>query len=215
MRVRGVVFVNAPRFSIPVLRTLLRRRCSIVTIIARPSHPMNEGGVLAPSPIGRTTLGRNLPICRPRGVSNSPRVRRLVTLGPSLVIATTCKRFLPIGLLGTPHFHSVGIRTSLLPGCHNNTPIRCTVVGKRVRAKISVVCVRGGVSTKTILTRETVPVARRSSIKAVFLGLDRLNGGLLVRALPSFFRNGLIPRRRSRSTTAFSPGVGHRRRHVS
>lgn len=193
----------------------MRSKCRMVKIIARPSEPIKEGGILAPPPMGIRTRGRNVPICRPRGVHRPRRLRGILTLGPSLIIATTFKRVLPGRLLSTPGFNYVGMRTSLLPRLHNNTPVRCSVLRKGRGAKVAVVCVTRGLSTNSVLARIRIPVARESAINALRSGLDTTKSGLLSRALPGLLGDRLAPVERGSRRTAFTCGVGERRRGVS
>lgn len=119
-----VVFVKAPSFSIKALRTLIRTKRRMYLMIDRPSGPGKHNGRVRPAPIGRTTVGRKVPICRPGGVHSPRYTRRLEGCGTSIVIIVTFNRVVPGRVLRVAPCKYVGMRTSLLPGCHKTTPVR-------------------------------------------------------------------------------------------
>lgn len=119
-----MVFVKAPSFSIKALRTVVRTKRRITLIIARPSGPGNHNGAVRCAPIGRYTLSRNVRMFRPIGVERATGVRCLEGFGTSVVVIITFKRVLSGDVLSVPQCNYVGIRTSLLPGCENTTPVR-------------------------------------------------------------------------------------------
>lgn len=119
-----MIFVKAPSFTIPYLGELMSSNGRIINIFARPSGPGNEKCALAPPPIGIFTRRGNVPIFRPGDVHSKRTLRVLGELGPRLGIIATCNGVLPPRVLCLPGFYSVGVRTSLLPGCHKTTPVR-------------------------------------------------------------------------------------------
>lgn len=119
-----MIFVNAPSFTIPYLRGLVSGGCSVTTIFARPSGGANEGRLLAPPPIGILTRRGDVSICRPTSLGGDSTTRVVADVGPSVVVIITCNGVLPPSILSVPGCNYVGIRTSLLPGCENTTPVR-------------------------------------------------------------------------------------------
>lgn len=119
-----MVFVKAPSFTIGALRGVVRTKRRIVLIIARPSGPGKHKGAVRFPPMGRYTISRKLRMFRPMGVQRSTDIRCLGGFTPSVVVITTFKRVLPGDVLSLPGCKYVGMRTSLLPGCHNTTPVR-------------------------------------------------------------------------------------------
>ncbi len=120
----GVIFVNAPSCTIGALRGLVGSSRAMTTMFTRPSGPINEGRVLAPPPIGMATGGCGVPICRPRSMGANRTLSVVGRVTPSIVIIITCNGVLPGRVLSTTGCNYMGNRTSLLPGCHNTSPVR-------------------------------------------------------------------------------------------
>lgn len=188
-----VVFLGTPDFAVPSLRALIAEpTIAVVLVVTQPDRPAGRGRQLAPPPVKRLALDRDLPIFQPERLRGPEVLERLRAADADLFVIAAYGQLLRQAVLDIPRHGTLNVHPSLLPRHRGPSPIPAAILAGDEETGMTIMLTDRGMDTGPILAQERIPLGRGESTASLTPRLAELGAALLVRTIPGWI-GGTIP----------------------
>ena len=202
-----LVFMGTPEFAVPTLRALLDDGHSVMAVVSQPDRPQGRGKRVAPSPVKRLALERQVPVLQPEKASAPEFCDRIRVLSPDLMIVVAFGQILKKGLLDIPRWGVVNIHASLLPKLRGAAPIQRAVMNNETLTGLTVMRMGEGMDTGPILIQEEVPMIGDETAGHLHDRLSIQAGDLMVRALRAMAEGKVQEMPQNNAEATYAPKI--------
>jgi methionyl-tRNA formyltransferase len=190
-----VVFMGTPDFAVPTLEALTDTHgMNVVGVVTQPDRPRGRGRELAPSPVKRAAMERDLPLFQPRSLRQPAAVAQLAPLEPEVVVVVAFGQILTQDVLNLPPHGCLNVHASLLPRWRGAAPIPAAILAGDEVTGVTIMHMDAGLDTGPIITQKEEPIMSDDTWATLDERLKRLGAALLVETLPPYLAGELAPR---------------------
>lgn len=146
-----LIFAGSGEFGLPTLRRLADLH-DILQVVSQPDRPAGRGRKLAPTPISRFAIDRNLPLIRTADIN----AEMLPTADAMIVIAFGQK--IGQAIVDQPRLGSVNLHSSRLPAFRGAAPINWAIIRGESATGNSVIRLADRMDAGAILGQSELPI---------------------------------------------------------
>ncbi|KAF1697155.1 methionyl-tRNA formyltransferase [Pseudoxanthomonas koreensis] len=186
-----IVFAGTPDFAVPSLRAAAQRG-EVVAVYTQPDRPAGRGRGLAPSPVKREALARDLPVLQPETLRDPAAQAQLRALEPDLLVVVAYGLILPRAVLAMPRHGCWNVHASLLPRWRGAAPIQRAIQAGDAQTGVCLMQMEAGLDTGPVLLEAAAAIGATETggqrhDRLAALGAEVLADGL------GLLRAGLLP----------------------
>ncbi len=150
-------------------------------VVSRPDRPRGRGRRLASPPVADAARALSLALEQPEGV-NDPEARELIAgVAPDAVVVCAFGALIKEPLLS--EHPMLNVHPSLLPRWRGAAPIERAVMAGDTESGVSIMRLTAGLDSGPVALTASEPILSEDTYGSLTERLQRVGGGLLVRAL--------------------------------
>ncbi len=123
MKLKNIVFMGTPMFSVPVLELLSKTRFRPILCITQPDKPKGRKQKLLPPEIKTKALELEIPVIQPDDVNSADIISKLKKLKPDIIITVAYGGYLKKEIRKLPKHGCINLHPSLLPKYRGAAPV--------------------------------------------------------------------------------------------
>lgn len=177
-----VAFCGNPAFALPTLEALLQSAHEVVAVISSPDRPQGRGRKLAPMPVKKFALEKDLPVLTPQKLRDPDFLLELTGLNLDALIVVAF-RILPHEMFTLPRWGALNVHPSLLPKGRGPAPIQWTLLRGETETGVSIIRLTEEIDGGGILDQRRTPVQSHENFGDLHERLARMGAGMLVEVL--------------------------------
>ncbi len=157
-----IVFFGSPESAIPSLQKLLEAGHEIELIITQPDKPSGRGKKLAPSPVKRFALAKNVPVFQPVRIRKDPAALALLSeINPDLNVVVAYGQIIPDTIIYLPKYNSINLHFSLLPKYRGASPVQWAILNGETTTGLTIFELNEKMDEGDILTQREIEILPR------------------------------------------------------
>ena len=199
-----IVFMGTPEFAVPPLEHLLLDQYQVVAVYTQPDKLVGRGRHLAPPPVKKAALARNLPVMQPLSLKKAEAVEQLAGFRPDVIVVAAFGQILPPPVLDLPQYGCINIHPSLLPGFRGASPVAVAILAGDEFTGVSIMLLDRGLDTGPILARAQIPIAASDTAGSLAAKLSLMAARLLREVLVGWSRGEITPRPQNEAEASYS-----------
>ena len=176
----NIVFAGTPEFSVPVLRSLLVSKHTVVAVYTQPDRPSGRGRRTQESPVKRLALEADIPVFQPPTLKTADAQTALQALQPDLMVVVAYGLILPPTVLRTPRLGCVNLHASLLPRWRGAAPIQRAILAGDAETGVCLMQMEAGLDTGPLLACRQCEIGKTETGSQLHDRLAQLGADLLM-----------------------------------
>lgn len=153
-----IAFAGTPVFAATILRALLRRSKSVVSVLTQPDTQSGRGLKSVPSPVKQVALEHGIAVQQPASLRAPEAVDALVGVQPDLLVVVAYGLILPAAVLALPRHGCINVHASLLPRWRGAAPIQRSIMAGDEQTGICIMQMDAGLDTGPVFTCRSTPI---------------------------------------------------------
>jgi len=182
-RVLRIVFFGTAEFAVPSLVGLVEAGHQVLAVVTQPERPQGRGRRLAPSPVKRAAMQRDLNVLQPRRVRSERFVSTVRALAPDVLALAAFGQVIPQALLDIPPLGPINVHGSMLPKYRGAAPIQRAIMAGETEAGVTTMWMDASLDTGDILMTAPVSVAPEDTSGTLLPRLAERGAALLLETL--------------------------------
>jgi len=187
-----IIFIGTSQFAVPALKTLIKEKYKIITVITSPDKPIGRKQEITSSPIKKTALEYNLKILQPEKISDI--ASKISDLKPDLIITAAYGQIIPKDILNTPKFNSLNLHPSLLPKYRGPSPIQTAILNNDKTTGLTIMLMDEKMDHGPIISQTEIKINDQFNYQTLEKKLSQEAATLLIKILPQYFQNEIKPK---------------------
>ncbi len=177
------------------LRSLLAwPGCQVVAVVSQPDKPKGRDLQLVATPVKQVAEAAGVPVLQPARARLPEFLDQLRLLAPDLIIVAAYGQILPQALLDVPRLGCLNVHTSLLPRHRGAAPIQWAIAEGDAVTGVTIMKMDAGLDTGPMLSTVETAITAGDNGQSLHDRLAQLGGELLVRTIPDYASERIIPR---------------------
>lgn len=202
-----IVFMGTPQFSVPTLERLNSSAYDVIAVYTQPDKPSGRGRIASSTPVKLIAEEHGLPVHQPTSLREQAEIEKLDTLNPDVIVVVAYGQILPQEILDIPAFGCLNIHPSLLPKYRGAAPVVAAILAGEEETGVSVMLMDAGMDTGPVLSRHKVSIEPRDTTDSLEKKLADISADLLMKTLPKWFEQKLVPERQDNSRAVYSKQI--------
>jgi methionyl-tRNA formyltransferase len=188
-----LAFAGTPEFAVPHLLACQQADVEIVAVYTQPDRPAGRGRQLAPSPVKRAALDRDLRIEQPETLRDPQTQQHLRDLKLDLLVVVAYGLILPRKVLAQPRLGCWNVHASLLPRWRGAAPIQRALLAGDKETGVCLMQMEAGLDTGPVLLRSALGIVADDTGGSLHDRLATLGARLLAEGLRHVLRGEAMP----------------------
>jgi methionyl-tRNA formyltransferase len=198
------VFMGSPQFAATILGFLLEASYQVLAVYTQPDRPAGRGRALAPPPVKKLALERQVAVIQPQTFKSSEVWEKLASFEPELIIVAAYGAILPREVLSLPKFGCLNVHPSLLPRHRGPSPVANAILCGDEMTGVTIMLMDPGMDTGPILAQEKVGISFMDTAGSLSSKLADVGARLLVEILPRWLEGKLKAQAQDESQATYS-----------
>lgn len=195
------VFWGSPAFAAIVLRGLIRAGVPPVAVVTNPDRPAGRKKILTPPATKAEAVAAGIRVIQPERLDTQAE-GTLRALHAEFFVVAAYARIIPKTFISLPPRGILGIHPSLLPRYRGATPIQSALLAGEPRTGVTLFRMDEKVDHGPVIAQSTVPSQNRTYLE-LHDALAKAGAALLIKTLPAWIADTLIPRPQSESEATY------------
>jgi methionyl-tRNA formyltransferase len=204
-RMKKIVFMGTPDFSVPILRRLVKEGYDIVGVVTQPDRPKGRKKTLTPPPVKVEAENHGIKVLQPEKIRNE--VEDVLSLEPDLIVTAAFGQILPKELLEAPKFGCINVHASLLPELRGGAPIHYSILQGKDKTGITIMYMAEKLDAGDILTQAEVKIEERDTVGSLHDKLSEAGVKLLSETIPQLLEGKLTPKKQDDTKATFASNI--------
>lgn len=205
MKMKRIVFMGTPDFSVPILRSLVASDYEVVLVVTQPDRPKGRKRVITPSPVKAEADEQKIDVFQPERLKDD--YQEILAYEPDLIITAAYGQLLPNALLEAPKFGCINVHASLLPELRGGAPIHYAIMQGKTETGITIMYMVEKLDAGDILTQRNVPIEHKDHVGSLHHKLSIAGSELLLETLPSLFAEEITPKKQDNAKATFATNI--------
>lgn len=207
IKLKKIIFMGTPAFSVPILEGLLQAGYHIQAVVTQPDRPVGRKKIVTPTPVKEVALRHHLPILQPEKIANSKEMETIIKGKPDLIITAAFGQFLPEQLLNCATYGAINVHASLLPKYRGGAPAHYALINGDDKTGITIIKMVKKMDAGDILSQRELAITKQDNVGTMFERLSSLGKELLLDTLPKILENKINPEPQDEKKVSFSPNI--------
>ncbi len=186
-----IVFMGTPIFAEIILKKLIATKWKPELVITAPDKPMGRKQIITPPPVKILSKKEKIPIIQPVEIIEAQS--QLNYLSPDSIIVSAYGKILPKAILDIPRLGCINIHPSLLPKYRGPSPIQTTILNGDKESGVTIILMNQAMDEGPIIAQKKITLKGNETKQTLNEKLAKLGGSLLIKTLPLYFKNKIIP----------------------
>src|SRR3989338_8956245 len=188
-----VMFFGTSNFALPVLEQLLLNGYSISAVFT--------GG----GPIEIEAQKHGIKVFKPTSLKkNDDALEKFKLLNPDLCIVAAYGKIIPSSYMSIPRYGFVNVHPSVLPRYRGPSPVQTAILNGDTETGASVMILDQEVDHGPILGSVKYKISKTKYNEEISKEIFELGGKLLIKTLPPYLKNQLIPVEQNHDQATYS-----------
>jgi len=201
----NVIFMGTPDFAVPCLARLLEDGHDVRLVVTQADKPKGRGYQLAPPPVKKFALSKNLEVFQPLVLKTDGVFDKLAACQPDLIVVVAYGKILRKRILQLPKYGCLNIHASLLPKYRGAAPIQWVVLNGETEAGVTAMKMDAGVDTGDMLLQAGIPVPEEMTSGELHDALSVLGAQVLSDTIKKLQDGSLKPEKQDESASSYAP----------
>ncbi len=206
-KMKRIVFMGTPEFSLPAMERLVACGYEIVAVYTQPDKPAGRGRVPNPSPVKVKAQEYGISVLQLESFRNSSEIEYLSSLNPDIIVVVAFGQMLSRKVLDIPAFGCLNIHPSLLPRYRGSSPVASAILRGDTETGVTIMLLDAGVDTGPILTQKRVFMEPEDTTESLENKLSEIGADLLVETMPAWFEQKLSPKRQEDGEATYTSQI--------
>ena len=185
-----VVFMGTPRFSVPVLESLIDNY-NVVAVVTQPDKAIGRGGKIGITPIKQVAINHNILVIQPKRIKEE--YEEIIALEPDIIITCAYGQIIPKELLDYPKYGCINVHASLLPKLRGGAPIQRAIMNGYKKTGITIMYMEEKMDSGDMIEQEQIEILDTDNYKTLHDKLSKLGSELLIKTLPNILSGNINP----------------------
>lgn len=181
-----VVFMGTPKFSVPILQSLIDN-CNVIGVVTQPDKEVGRHKEIEFSEVKKLALEYNIPVVQP--VKIRKEFESVLNMNPDIIVTCAYGQIIPKEILEYPKYKCINVHASLLPKYRGGAPIHHAIMNGDEETGITIMYMAEGMDDGDIIKEEKIKIENDDNIETLENKLSKLGSDLLIRTLPSILDN--------------------------
>lgn len=177
-----VVFMGTPKFSVPILESLIKN-CDVVGVVSQPDKKIGRHQVLENTPIKEVAIKNNIPIFQPINIKEE--YDNILSLKPDIIITCAYGQLIPKEILEFPKLGCINVHASLLPKLRGGAPIHRAIIEGHQKTGITIMYMSLKMDAGDIISQKETLIKDTDNLDTLSDRLSMIGKDLLIETLPS------------------------------
>lgn len=187
----NIIFFGSPDSAVHSLKKILEAGHCVELVITQPDKPAGRGKILAPSPVKRFSLEKNIPVYQPRRIRKDPFIlEKMKKISPDLNVVVAYGQIIPSSLIYYPRFHSINAHFSLLPKYRGASPVHWAILNGEKTTGVTIFELDEKMDSGDILAKQELKILPGEYAHELEVRLAEMGADLLCKTID---RIGTIP----------------------
>jgi len=196
-------FWGTPEVASETLEILKQAGYLPSLIVTAPDRPQGRKMIVTPPPVKVWAEQNSIPYIQPEKVSQKEIQDVLRTLDPHFFLVVAYGKILPEEILNLPRLGSLNIHYSLLPKYRGASPVESAILNGDTETGVTIQKMEFKMDSGPIVAQEKVAILPDEKAPDLRERLIRIGGDLLVKILPDFAAEKIIPNAQNESEATF------------
>ncbi|HPE14737.1 MAG TPA: methionyl-tRNA formyltransferase [Bacilli bacterium] len=186
MKNKKVIFMGTPKFSVPVLQTLIDEY-NVVLVVTQPDKEVGRKKEIVFSEIKKLALKNEIEVFQPNKIRNDFDI--ILSLNPDIIITCAYGQIIPKEILECPEYGCINVHASLLPKLRGGAPIHHALIDGYDETGVTIMFMDEKMDTGDIITQESINILESDTVGTLHDKLSLIGAHLLEKTLPMIFSN--------------------------
>jgi methionyl-tRNA formyltransferase len=175
------VYLGTSAFAAVVLERLADSPHRPALVVTRPDRPKGRGRQVSPPPVAVRARDLGLDVIQPERLHEPEALDRIAAVEPEVACVCAYGVLIKEPLLSA--YQMINVHPSLLPRWRGAAPVERAIMAGDEQTGVSIMRVTEGLDSGAVCLQEPEPIGPDDDYGSLAARLERLGGGLLVRAL--------------------------------
>lgn len=202
MNLPNFVFFGTPQFAATILKLLIENSVKPSLVITNPDKPAGRKKIITPPPVKEIAIQNNIKVWQPEklNANNFINVFQKETFG----ILAAYGKIVPKEVIQLFPMGIIGVHPSLLPKYRGPSPIQSVILNGDLKTGTTLFILDEKVDHGPILSQETLEIDENINFSDLQNKLAELSAFLIIKTLPLFLENKLIPSPQDESLATYT-----------
>ncbi len=201
-----LVFCGTPRFAVPTLEALRRRRPRGRARRHPARQPVGRAQELVAPPVKQTALAAGIAVTQPEKIRNNAEFRaQLESIAPDAIVVVAYGRIIPPWMLALPRLGCINLHGSLLPKYRGAAPIQWAVAEGETVTGNTTMLLEEGLDTGPILLQQQIEIGSDQTAADLFSILSERGAPLVVETLAGLDDGSIKPKPQEHALATLAP----------
>jgi len=204
-RMKKVVFMGTPDFTVPVLEKLITSEYDVVLVVTQPDRPKGRKKRRTPPPVKIAAERAGIPVFQPEKLSET--YEQIVELQPDLIVTAAYGQLLPDAVLDSPKYGCINVHASLLPELRGGAPIHHAILEGKKETGITIMFMVKKLDAGDILSQATIQIEDDDHVGTLHDKLSDVGAHLLMDTMPKLFAGEMTPEKQDEQKATYAPNI--------
>ena len=179
----NVVFMGTPKFAVPSLDILIKKKFNILKVYTQPPKKSKRGQKINSSPIENFCKKNKINFGNPASLDNEDEFNIFKKLLPDIVIVVAYGQIIPKNFLTKTKFGFINIHGSLLPKWRGAAPIQRAIINGDKKIGISIMKIEEKLDSGPVLMSKELELDQNKTFGEIEEQLSIEGANLLIESL--------------------------------
>jgi len=184
---KKVVFMGTPKFSVPVLETIIKSSYKVSCVYTQAPKKSNRGQRLNVSPIYECATNLKLTIRNPKKLNTEEEFEFIKKLNPDIIIVVAYGQLISKKFLNIPKEGFINIHASLLPKWRGAAPIQRSIMNSDNETGISIMKIVENLDAGPVGKKVKIKIDESFTTEKLSNDLSTISSKLIVKVLDDIF----------------------------
>lgn len=196
-----IIFFGSSEFSIPILKSLLSSKHSVVQVVTTPDRKKGRGQKVSPSVVSTFAQEYSLPILSPEKLSAAPVIEVIKNAASDFLVIASYGKMVPESIFTLPKIAPLNVHPSLLPRHRGASPIQSAILEGDQETGVSIADVTKELDSGDIFGQVKTDIGENENALELSERLAVMGATLLIKIIDQF-SSGKISRTKQDSSKA-------------
>jgi len=183
-----IVFMGTPKFSVPILETLVKSSYEVSCVYTQSPKKSDRGQKLNLSPIQKYAESLKLNIRNPQNLNSEEEFKFIKTLDPDIVVVVAYGQLISKKILDLPKKGFINIHASLLPKWRGAAPIQRVIMNSDAETGISIMQITEELDSGPVMKQIKIKINDTITAEELSNNLSKIGAENIVETLDNIFK---------------------------
>ncbi|MFQ5964816.1 MAG: methionyl-tRNA formyltransferase [Candidatus Scalinduaceae bacterium] len=179
----NIVFMGTPDFAVPSLKSLIKSKYNVATVITQTDKPRGRKSKPCAPPIKNVALDSGLQALQPENVNDKIITEKLKEINPDVIVVVAFGQKISTKILDLPKYKCINCHASLLPKYRGAAPINWAIAKGEEETGITTIVMREKMDAGEIIMQKSIRIEPEETSGELEKRLSILSAAILIDSL--------------------------------